>query len=396
MTPIGVVGFLLSVASIGIIFGRMTTQKLLVSVLLLLVHVAASLYFYNYSLSASADASAYYFDTYNIGSGPFELGTAFVTQMCHVLKVSFGASYIDCFLLFQAFGFAGQMILLRTFDEIESAIGVPQYRGYWALLFLPSVNFWTSAIGKDAPMFFATALCSWSVLRFRSRFLFFCISMAVMILFRAHIALMAVVALAGMSTFAKSVSLGRKAGFLALGLTGIWLTSGAVESTLGVDPTNPSSIGDYLDQQNTIFAGVSGTTSIGTATFPVRLLSLLFRPFFFDASGAMGIIASIENAAFVMACLYMVAHLRDVMHLIQRVPFVRFVALFATILIFGLTLVYYNVGLGLRERVMVYPMVFALLVSLWSLRRKPQFPQPVQNPGNLMADANPHTPAAEL
>jgi hypothetical protein len=31
---------------------------------------------------------------------------------------------------------------------------------------------------------------------------------------------------------------------------------------------------------------------------------------------------------------------------------------------------YYNVGLGLRERVMVYPMVFCTLVAVWSFVRK--------------------------
>ena len=78
----------------------------------------------------------------------------------------------------------------------------------------------------------------------------------------------------------------------------------------------------------------------------------------------LGIIASFENVAFIIAVLYIIANWRDAVYLTRRVPFVRFVLIFAFILLFALTLVYYNVGLGLRERVMAYPMIYAFLVSL--------------------------------
>jgi hypothetical protein len=40
---------------------------------------------------------------------------------------------------------------------------------------------------------------------------------------------------------------------------------------------------------------VIGRTSVD-APFPIRVLSLLFRPFFFDANDILGIVVSIENA----------------------------------------------------------------------------------------------------
>jgi hypothetical protein len=65
-------------------------------------------------------------------------------------------------------------------------------------------------------------------------------------------------------------------------------------------------------------------------------------------------------------------------------------------MLFLLTLVYYNVGLGLRERVMAYPMIFSTLVALWSLREKRKLTLVPRHavPG-LMVKPQANTPATE-
>lgn len=396
MTPVSILAIVLSVASILLSSKRLTVSRLIACMALLLVHIAAAVYYYYYSQTASADASAYYYDTYGLGTLPWGLSTEFVAQLCYVLKVHLGATYLDCFFFFQTFGFAGLMIMARVFDEIEARIGVTEHRGYWILLFLPSVSFWTAGIGKDAPLFFAIALCVWAMLNLRPRFLYFCVSLGVMILFRAHVALLAVSALAGAAFFGSSASLGQRLGLFAVAITGFLLTSGAVESSLGVDPTSVSSMSEFLEDQNDVFAGVAGTTSMGDAPFIVRVLSLLFRPLFLDAHGVLGLVASVENAAFVIVILYSLPHRRDLLSLVRNVFFVRFAVVFAFVVLLALSLVYYNVGLGLRQRVMAYPMIFSTLVALWSLRRKPS-PQIAPRPANtLMVKNNPNRPAPEL
>jgi hypothetical protein len=392
MSPVSVAAVALSLAAIGLAWKRLTIARLLISFLLLLCHISASVYYYISSQTVTADSSAYYFDPNNTYRGSWGIGTIFVTKMCHLFTYSFGASYLDCFLLFQWFGFAGLMIMARVFDEIETNVGVPERRGYWALLFLPSVNFWTSAIGKDAPSFFAVALCTWTMLNFRSRFVYFCLSVLIMIAFRAHMALITATALAATAFFGKSVSAGRKLGLLSLSLIGILLASRVVESSIGVDATSISSVTGYISQQNDVFGTIAGTTSLGNAPYVVRVFSLLFRPLFFDAHGVQGIIASIENVGVVLVVLYTVAHWRDLRFLSQRVPFVRFTMLFTFVLLFLLSIVYYNIGLGLRERVMAYPTIFAFLVSLWSLRQKRSLLAALPADNRLMPDAQQNRP----
>ena len=396
MTPVSIAAILISFAMIGIAWDRFTTGRLFMSALLLMAHLTATVYFYDYSRTHVADASTYYFDPLNFGNAPWRTGTIFVTKICALLKSSVGASYLDCFLLFQTFGFAGLMILARLFGEIEQKIGVPERRGYWVLLFLPSVNFWTAAIGKDAPIFFGLCLCLWAMMNLRKRFVYFGVSLVVMVLFRAHIALISVTALACATFFGSSATFARKAGLMAVALAGIWITSGAVESALGVNATDFASVTGYIDQQNQTFSRIGGATSIGDASLPVRAFSLLFRPFFFDAQGTQAVVASIENVAVALAVIYLLARSRDVVHLVRRVAFIRFAMVLAFMILFVLTLVYYNVGLGLRQRVMAFPMVYAVLVALWSMRNKQKLAIAPQPANRLMVSANTNTPALEL
>jgi hypothetical protein len=128
----------------------------------------------------------------------------------------------------------------------------------------------------------------------------------------------------------------------------------------------------------------------------MKVVSLLFRPLFFDAHGIMGVIASAENVSVIALFLYCVAQWRDIAHLVRRVLFVRFSLIFAFILLFLMSVLYYNVGLGLRERVMAYPMIYCTIVALWSLRQKRSLMRSDAGPPALMLDPKAHRPVPEL
>lgn len=348
----------------------MTLARLLLATLLMIFHIIASYYYYTYSLTSVADAYAYYYLPSIWKDRTIGISTVLVADFVETLRVGFGASFLDCFLLFQSFGFLGMMILARTFVEIEESVGVSDTRGYLGLLALPSLNFWTAAIGKDALLFLAIALCVWSVLKVRRRIVWLAAGLALMMFFRAHIALMAAAALAAASVFGASVSVGRKLAMLGVAAIGGAFAVGAVQDTLGVDATSVSAVGEFLDKQNSVYATVAGTTSLGSAPFAVRVVSLLFRPFFFDANGILGLIASAENLLVVALTLFLIIRWRDLAHLVKHVFFIRFAVIFAFFILFALSLIYYNVGLGLRQRVMAYPMILSTLVAMWALRRR--------------------------
>lgn len=376
--------------AIGVAGRQLTVGRLPVLGLLLIVHVVAAIFYYFFTQSNITDAANYYYDAYHFTSQPFSVGTIAVFKAVRFLRVGLGATMLDCYMIFQSFGFIGLLFLACTFFDILEKISASKSTAYLFLLFLPSINFWTSAIGKDAPIFFGVSICVWSMIDLRKRFLYFCIGLALMIFVRAHIALIVVGAVALAAIFDSSMKTGLKVGLLGLSVAGLFAMAGPVESTIGVDVSSVDSITQFLDTHDAVSASMGGTTSVGDASFPVKLFSLLFRPLFFDAHSTFGVIASVENLLAIFACLYVIAHWQDVLHLARRVMFIRFSLFFTLILTLSLALVYYNVGLGLRERVMLYPPIFATLVALWAMNRRRHF-QGSQRPCPLVTSQPPAT-----
>jgi hypothetical protein len=290
------------------------------------------------------------------------LNTVFVGKAVQGLKHGLGATYFDCFMIFQAFGTWGIVILMRTFREIHEKTQTEETNLPLYLLFLPSIHFWTSAIGKDAPVFFAVALCTWSVLKISRRRISFLISITLMALCRPHIALAAGLSIALASLIHGQFSLGRKILLLGFSVLCAGVLLSAVRSSFGVDVTNPASLSQFFEGRGAAEAYDTATTRLGSS-FLLRLFSLLFRPFFFDAKNAFGVIASIENIGSVVLFLYLVMHIASVFHLSKKVLFVRFCFIMLVVLSYILSVLNYNVGLGLRERVMMIPPLLCLFVA---------------------------------
>ena len=368
MTLVSYLGALIGLAALPFASHRMTLGRLLLALSLMLVHIAASVVYFLYVQRYPADTTIYYFDQIHIAQHSFALGTIFTAKFVQFLKGSLGASYLDCFVLFQAVGFWGVIFLMRTFEEIQvmansgSAIW-PNY-----LLFLPSLHFWTSAIGKDAPLFFAVSICTWSSIHLSRRFIPLSVAILTMVLFRPHVALLAVASLAAAAFFHREMRPASKILLLGIAIGALGVLAGTVHNTLGVDVSSADSVSDFLRERSNITEMAKGGTAVISASFFARLASLLFRPFFFDASGLFGIIASVENVGSILLFISLLKNQRYFRFALKNSFSVKFMAMFSFLLIMMLTIVYYNVGLGIRQRVMVFPTLLSIFVAVRALR----------------------------
>jgi hypothetical protein len=366
---VGLAGAVISVGALPVSSVKGTSGRTFLALGLLVLHLVACVAYYVYVQSNPADANAYYFDKLHYSSAPFALGTVFVGKITQVLRTNLGGSFLECFIFFQAIGFWGIMILMRTFQEIQFKMRVSETTLPYYLLFIPGIQFWTVAIGKDAPLFFAVSLCVWCLLELRKRLILFAVSLLVMVAFRAHIALIVMTSLAAAAFLHSKISFGRKAGLLGVALIGVALLASTVSATLNVDVTDTSSLENFLQEREDIAARIGGQTTIGDVSIPIRFLSLLYRPFFVDAGNWLGTIASFENVGSLLLTIYLVKNWRSVVFLTRRVFFARFCLILSIVLITLLALVYYNIGLGLRQRTMVLPALLSLFVALWAMPR---------------------------
>lgn len=367
MTAVGGFGLLLSLVALSFGFVQRTNRRLAIFALILVAHIGATMFYYYYSQVRSNDSYLYYADPYSFYGVRFELGTMSVLWAVQWLKSVVGGTYLDYFLVFHSIGFFGLVLVARTIEEISIQLNVEQPPLLYLLLFLPGMYFWTSAIGKDVPLFFACAVATWSMLDLRARWLAFAFGIALMFPIRPHIALIAVVALMGALMFDRRTGVGVRLVISAAAVVALAQIALTLRSTLDVDVSSASSIVDFVSSRQESNADVAAAYSdnYANAAYPVRLFSLLFRPLFIDASGVFGLVASIQNLFMVFASYTLLRNWRVVAQLAKRTTFVRFALFFSGLLLSLLALLYYNIGLGLRQREMATPALLALFVTVW-------------------------------
>ena len=368
MSAVGIFAVLLCLAALPLFPPARSSRGLLLFFGILLLHVAASVAFYQYALRSSADAALYYYDATGLRRSDMELGTIFTIKFVQFIKASIGGTYLDHFLIFQSLGFWGLLFLQRCLEYAHQSFGDALTRVPNWVLFFPGLHFWTSAPGKDAPLFFAICLALWATIR-STRAMWFGAAVFVMLMFRPHIALLATAALAGGAFFGGRSNAVVKISLIVVALVALSVVAGTVQRSLVIDLTDPSFVGAFLEQQQQRSEWIEGATNLQNAVFPVRLLSLLFRPFFIDAGGAFGLVSSVENLILLFVIGFMVWNWRDGLAAFRSsLPF-RFGFLFSVVLIVLLTLTYYNVGLGLRQKTMMMPGLLTLFAAQWMLQR---------------------------
>ena len=374
MTLIGLVGLLISIG--GFHFARVfdARSRMVMFVLLLLAHIGASAAYYFYAQEFGGDVALYYYDQLGIYGNATGLSTVFIVNLVQFLKEYFGGTFFDYFLLFQAMGFWGILFVLRTFDDIHKELGQPNFSKVYLLLFLPGLHFWTSAIGKDAPIFLGVAMCTWGAFRLPRRYLAFGAGMAIALLVRPHIALIAMVALSMTVALARGTSLFTRGALLAVVLAGTVSVAGLVQDSFyGLNISNKDSVTEFIETKSSVSEESGGDVNIVGSSFPVKLVSLLFRPFFIDATGLLGYIASLENVVLLIVIVTLVWSFRTSLAIARAAMFARFAGLFFIMLTMLLAMVNYNVGLGLRQKMMMMPALlvfFAAVLAVRAVRRQ--------------------------
>jgi hypothetical protein len=368
MSAVGVAGILLSLMAFSWFTVHKNNRTLALFLIIVMLHVITSYVYYVFVQSNDADTKLYYYDIYGFYSNGFGLGTMFVVYVTQSMRGIFGGSYLDYFLFYQFMGVWGLALLMRTMQETASVLETPLPPLLIGLLFLPGLYFWTSAIGKDPALFLACALAVWSCFRISNRWFWFGVAVAAMALFRAHIALLTVVSLALALVAGRGVpKIARGLLAVAALVSGYFLLS-TLQSELRVELSSVGAIANYVELQTSAATRGEDNTLVGAA-FPIKLISVLYRPLFFDATSAFSIIASFQNVVLILISIMLVRNFRLWVELFRSSLAIRFATIHFFAIYTLLAFAYYNVGLGLRQREMATPALLAVFATVFMVSR---------------------------
>lgn len=332
------------------------------ALILYIWHTAFCLFYLYHSTTNVAD-TVFYFDR-SLGSDiGFGLGGKSVILLTSLFTQGLGMSYGGVFLVYNLFGFLGLVALASALQTTVATKGGRTRQLALLVLFLPGFSFWSAAIGKDSISFMAVGLASWSALRLARRFPAMVIAVLALVFVRPHIAGFLLIALALATIFAARTSIIKKL-ILSAAITPIAVQSAllALEYT-GIGTTLSVNVVEaYLEQRQNYNLGGSSSVNLAAMSIPVRLFSYLFRPFFFDSAGILGLVVSIENLALLLLFIGLLKNVivnKTRLTRFQKTFFLLFVGI-SWIVLANTTA---NLGIAIRQKMMFTPMLLILVFS---------------------------------
>jgi hypothetical protein len=284
-----------------------------------------------------------------------------------------GPTKLGGFIFFSWLGFWGQLLFYRAF-----CIAVPEgdhFRYGLLVFFMPSLIFWPSATGKDAWMMMALGLCANGAARVlvRKRFGFWVLGLGLLasVMARPHVSVIVMLGLAAAYLLRRAPANRSPIGPLAkvVGIAVIILISAVIlrqaEDYLKVDSLanagTVTQLQDYTRQQTTQGHSQFATSEKGgLSQLPLGVVTLLFRPFPFEATSPQSLFASLEGVFLIGLVIGSRRRLKNVIKMGKRHSYVVLALVYSLVFIYAFSAVG-NFAIVGRQRAQLFPFVFVLL-----------------------------------
>ncbi|MGE0590155.1 MAG: hypothetical protein AB7O48_16370 [Cyclobacteriaceae bacterium] len=358
-------------------FGLRPHRRLLIR--LFYYHLVISLLFGVYVVVNGGDSVGYWTNHREYESSNFSIwnlfksGTLFIRFLTYPFSYLMGLSFWSGCTLFSLVGFLGFIFFFLTVTRTVSYNPVIFGVGLFpAVLFLPNMHFWSGGVGKDTIMFLVLNVFVFALTSPLKNIPGLIFSFFVAFYVRPHIALLMVVAFGlSMITSLRGLGLFWRALFFTASVALFVILVPVVLDFIKVDEAEIALIDEISANraQGLIREGVGSAIDISSYSVPVRMITFLFRPLFFDAPNALGFVVSFENLLY-LALLSCFVNPKNWPVLFRLPTHLRAsIFLFITASYF-LSSTMSNLGLALRQKNMIMFMFVLVAVYLLNIGEK--------------------------
>ena len=300
-------------------------------------------------------------------------GTMFMYAFNFPFSNLLDMSYLANTLLFSFFGFMGMvffyMVVIKTIPYNSL------YKGYILfplLFFLPNLHFWSAGVGKDTTLFLCIGMFVYGIMKPVTRIPLLVISILLSMAIRPHIVLFLMVGFGLAYIMGGKISVFQRVAFstVLLGIGLVILPS--VLEFAKIEEASVESFDKFADAKSSVLSRASTGSAIDVSAYPLplKILTFLFRPFFFDVRNLNGLIASLENL--VLVILFIKAMRAKPIQAFRAAPFViKGLVFFLIVGTLAFSQSMGNVGIMIRMRNMFLPglLIFMLWVFSYEQQR---------------------------
>lgn len=339
---------------------------------LILYHFLFGVVYYFVTRNGGGDAWGYWMQGKSLNTTAFtktimsEDGTLFMIALNFIPAGLLGMPFFANTMFYSMLGALGMSFLfvfiLRTIPYNSKLYG---YYLFPLILFLPNLHFWSSGVGKDTVLFLCIAMFAYGLMKPIKRTPLLLVSILISLAIRPHIAFMLILSF-GMAYFlGGKISFYQRILFSAVFIgIGIVLVPKVLEF-VSMEELSMNEFSAFAKDQTALLNRSHTGSAINAASysFPARVLTFLFRPFFFDARSFMGLISSFDNLILVALFIKILAN-RPI-KAFKAAPFIiKGLVIFFICGVFAFSMSLGNVGIMIRMKNMFMPgfLIFALWV----------------------------------
>lgn len=342
------------------------------AIALYLWHSLFCVVYLGYVSHFGGDAIMYFRSSFSDDLG-FSFGTLGVRFFVSFLSQGMGLSFLGCSLVFQFFGFIGLLALDGALREVTWDKSRNIRLLATLIVFLPSISFWSSGLGKDSLSFCAMGLALWAALSLKRRWWLLAVAILLMLLVRPHMAGMLVLGLAGSFVFQRGIPLPQRVvlGGIALSAAVFLVPLGLNYAGVGGD-AGAEDVMQYIEGRQGHNLKGGGAVDISSMSPPVQMFTYLFRPTLIEARNLFSLAAALDNTILLFLFIaggWAILKKPLPMHLLAHNRMFLWIYSFCAWLILAMTTA--NLGIALRQKWMFAPMLIFLLISVIGRSREP-------------------------
>lgn len=332
-------------------------------------------------------------------------GTGFLKMITGIYYSIAGSSKLGGFIVFSWLGFIGLLLCWRAFKR---AVPSGDSKRYGLLvLFLPSLLYWSSALGKDAWALFGLGVCAYGTARFMTRkpasgMLILAAGLTAVVLVRPHVALtvgsgLVLAALLYKSQRKSPLNPIFRVMTMAILLVVMLVLISQTEQFLGVETLNQETVNSEL-------ANAEGRTTEAGSTFspvtvntpldlPLATFTVLFRPMPWETHNSQTLVTAVESMFLIILTVRGWRRLRSIPRCIRKEPYIAYSLGIMLTFVYAFSS-FSNFGILARQRCQVLPF-FLVLICLEQYKPKDPARPSGTAPGDLqLLAARPDGPPA--
>lgn len=301
-----------------------------------------------------------------------------VAQVLSFLYLVTGTSRWAGSVVFAWLAFGGRLLMWRA---LKLAVPEADHKRYLVLLlFFPSLIYWPASIGKEALMMLALGVVSYGVALLLSdkvrlgSIVVFVAGVAGLVMIRPHYGALAVMALGVGSLVGTLHGVGGGAGLRSTLVRVVALGVLMVVAVVVLSQTARFFGGDSSEGgvtgalEKTLAQTTTGGSSFDPATvnspadLPAAIVTVLFRPFVWEADNATTLFSALESLVLLVMAVVSWRRLAGAVRLMVRRPYLVYVATFSAGFIVAFSYIG-NFGILARQRTVMLALLLAFLAA---------------------------------